>query len=159
MMNAAHEPTAPPPIAAINAATSAPTLKGASTKVVVSISPMPNATATRIQITRASICPRAYRRGQAMSGATDGISAQQRAGELVGVERAQVLELLADADQLDRDAQLACDRERDAALRGAVELRQHDAGDVDRLGEQLRLAQAVLTSGRVDREEDLVGRV
>ena len=41
-------------------------------------------------------------------------------------------------------AQLGGDRQRDAALRGPVELGQHDAGQVDRLGERLRLAQAVL---------------
>ena len=51
---------------------------------------------------------------------------QQRAGEVVGVERAQVLELLADADQLDRDAELVGDRQRDAALGGAVELGEDD---------------------------------
>jgi hypothetical protein len=31
------------------------------------------------------------------------------------------------------------DRDDDATLRGAVELRQHDAGDVHGLAEQLRL--------------------
>ena len=47
--------------------------------------------------------------------------------------------------------ELAGDRQRDAALRGAVELRQHDAVDRHRLGEQLGLAQAVLAGRRVDR--------
>src|SRR4051794_15516854 len=42
--------------------------------------------------------------------------------EVVGVERPQVLERLAGADQLDRHPQLLRDGERDAALRRAVEL-------------------------------------
>ena len=44
------------------------------------------------------------------------------------------------------------------AARGAVELRQHDAADVGRLREQLRLAQAVLAGRRVDRQQRLVRR-
>ena len=44
-------------------------------------------------------------------------------------------------------------------LRGAVELRQHDAVDLGRLREQLRLAQAVLAGRRVDRQQRLVRRV
>src|SRR6185312_9497729 len=76
--------------------------------------------------------------------------------EVVRIERPQVLELLPDADQLHRHAQLLRDRERDAALRGAVELGEDDAGDVHRLAEQERLAQTVLARGGVDREERLV---
>ena len=53
-------------------------------------------------------------------------SGQQRPREVVRVERAQVLELLADADQLDRDPELVGDRERDAALGRAVELGEDD---------------------------------
>src|ERR1700761_2206265 len=72
----------------------------------------------------------------------------ERPGEVPGVERTQILELLADADQLDRDAELGRDRQRDPALGGAVELGEHDPGDVDRLRERLGLAQAVLPGGR-----------
>ena len=50
------------------------------------------------------------------------------------------------------------DRERDPALRRPVELRQHDAGDVDRVGERARLAQPVLAGGRVDHDQRLVRR-
>src|SRR3954453_829033 len=80
-------------------------------------------------------------------GGTWRTSGEQRAREVVRVERAQVLERLADADQLDRDAELGRDRHGDPALRGAVELGQHDAVDLDGLGEQLRLAQTVLAGG------------
>ncbi len=52
---------------------------------------------------------------------------EERSGEVLGDERPQVLERLADADQLDRQAQLVRDGDRDAALGGAVELRQRDA--------------------------------
>src|SRR4051794_19697160 len=69
---------------------------------------------------------------------------QQRAGEVVGVERAQVLERLADPDQLHRHAELLRDCERDPALGGPVELGEHDAVDVDRVTEHHRLAEAVL---------------
>ena len=51
---------------------------------------------------------------------------------------------LADADELHRQAELVGDRDGDAALRRAVELRQRDAGDADRLAEQPRLLEAVL---------------
>ena len=61
----------------------------------------------------------------------------ERAGEVVGVERAQVLERLADADELDGNAELARDGKRDAALGGPVELREDDPVDRDRLGEEL----------------------
>ena len=54
--------------------------------------------------------------------------------------------------------ELAGDRQRDAALRGAVELRQHDAVDRHRLGEELGLAQAVLAGRRVDGQQRLVRR-
>jgi len=41
---------------------------------------------------------------------------QKRPGEVVGIEGPQVLQRLPDADELHRDAQLAGDRKRDAAL-------------------------------------------
>src|SRR5579884_2046939 len=85
-------------------------------------------------------------------------SPEQRVDELDRVERDEVRGGLADADDLDRDAELGLDREDDAALRAAIELRQHDAGDVDRLGELARLDQPVLTGRRVDHEQDLLQR-
>src|SRR5687768_15449014 len=81
---------------------------------------------------------------------------EYRAGEVVRVERAQVLEPLADPDELDRHAELLCDGERDAALRRAVELREHDARYLDRLAEQHGLAQPILAGRGVDREQRLV---
>ena len=47
--------------------------------------------------------------------------------ERVGIEVDQVVGPLAEAHQLDRQAELALDRDDDAALGRAVELGQHDA--------------------------------
>ena len=80
----------------------------------------------------------------AVTGPGPGSLSDERAREVVRVERAQVVELLAHADQLHRQAELVGDRDRDAALRRAVELRQRDAGDAGRLAEEPRLLDAVL---------------
>src|SRR5438876_6699031 len=77
-------------------------------------------------------------------------------GEVARVERAQIFKALADADQLHGHAQLVRDRDGDAALCRPVELRQRDAGHVNRLPEEPCLLQAVLTGGRVDHEQRLV---
>src|ERR1700759_4160524 len=58
-------------------------------------------------------------KGRELFGEEDG-------GVLGGVERAQVLEFLPPPDQLHRDAEFGGDRQRDAALRGAVELGDDD---------------------------------
>ena len=70
----------------------------------------------------------------------------------------QVVEPFADADELHRQPELVRDRDGDAALRRAVELRQRDAGDADRLGEEPRLLHPVLPGRRVDDEQRLVRR-
>ena len=71
---------------------------------------------------------------------------EQGVDELVGVEGDQVADRLAEADELDGDAELGLDGEHDAALGRAVELGQHDAGDVGGLAEL-----AGPGSGRSDR--------
>src|SRR5437016_10719122 len=48
----------------------------------------------------------------------------ERMREIASVERAQVVETLAHAEQLHGQAELLRDRDRDAAFRRAVELRQ-----------------------------------
>src|SRR5512140_1746067 len=73
------------------------------------------------------------------------LAADERPGEVVRVEGAQVVELLPHADQLHGQAELVRDRDRDAALRRAVELRQGDAADAGSLAEEPRLLEAVLT--------------
>src|SRR5205085_144418 len=56
---------------------------------------------------------------------------------------------------LDRHPELALHGDHDAALRGAVQLGQHHAGDLDHLGEDPRLLQAVLTGGGVQDQQHL----
>ncbi len=88
----------------------------------------------------------------------DARSVEQRRHERVGVERQEVVGLLAHPDEPDRDAELLLDREHDAALRGRVELRQHDAGEPHRGVERLGLGEPVLAGGRIEDEERLDGR-
>src|SRR5256885_14029728 len=72
------------------------------------------------------------------------LTGDQGAREIVGIERSEVLQRLANTDELDRQPELVCDRDGDPALRAAVELRQRNARDADGLPEQSRLLQAVL---------------
>ena len=62
---------------------------------------------------------------------------------------------LAQADELHREAQVGLDGEHDAALGRAVELGEHHARHLDRLGELPRLGQAVLPGRGVDDEQHL----
>ena len=63
--------------------------------------------------------------------------AEDARGHAVGVEVLELVELLADRGELDRLAGDRLDRERRAAARVAVELRQHDAVEGDPLLERL----------------------
>ena len=65
-----------------------------------------------------------------------------------GVERFQVVDLFADADKLDRQADSLTDGDDHAAFGGAVEFGQHDAGAVDGFGKALGLADAGLAGGQ-----------
>src|SRR5215472_13864580 len=56
---------------------------------------------------------------------------EQSIDERSRVERRQVVWPFAQADELDRNAELALHRDHDAALGRAVELGQHHSGDVD----------------------------
>src|SRR5215210_4764528 len=177
----------PRPTSSITAASAAPIANGNRKKLRFSTSATANTTAAISQSTQASMSGRGYPRGGLVAAVTwaDRRAAvggrrgsrectagrrrgarrrslarlDERGGEVVGIERAQVLERLADADQLHRDAELGGDRQRDAALRRAVELREHDAVDRHGLREHLRLAQAVLPCRGVDGQEGLVRRL
>src|SRR3954471_7707853 len=85
-----------------------------------------------------------------------GASHDDGVDEGLGVEGSEVVRTLAEADELDRHAELALDGDDDAALGRAVELGQHDPRDVDGLREDLRLLEAVLAGGGVEDEEHLV---
>src|SRR4051794_20925149 len=142
------------PARSASIATKAPRANGPRKKPVVRISPTAATTPAMSHNTQASTMPSSVAARWAANAGRSG--RHERPGEIVGVERAQVLERLADADELDRDAELTGDGQRDAALGRAVELREDDAVDRDRLGEELGLPQAVLARGRVDAQEGLV---
>src|SRR5690348_9955253 len=75
---------------------------------------------------------------------------EERVGELERIERDEIARALPHADDLHRETQLLLDHEHDAALRGAVELREHDPRDVDRVRELTRLHEPVLAGRSVD---------
>ena len=54
--------------------------------------------------------------------------------DALGMKRLEILEPLAAADKRDRHADDRHHRQRRAAARVAVQLRQHDAGDADARG-------------------------
>jgi hypothetical protein len=82
----------------------------------------------------------------------------ERSCEVVCVERTEVLELLTDADELDREAKLIRNCYRDASLGTPIELRQRDPCDPDRVTKQTGLHEPVLPRRRVHNEQRLVRR-
>jgi hypothetical protein len=79
----------------------------------------------------------------------------KRLDEVVRRELQKVVHLLAHAHEEHRHTERVLDRERDAAARGGVELRQGDASQPCGLVEGARLGQAVLAGCRVEDEEHL----
>src|SRR5690242_15804128 len=73
-------------------------------------------------------------------------------------ERQQVVDAFADADITDGQLEVVRDRDSDAALRGAIEFRQHDAGDAGDVGELARLGETVLSDRRIEDQEYVVRR-
>ena len=71
------------------------------------------------------------------------------------MEGLDLVELLSDAGILDGLAREGLDAQRSAAAGVAVELREHDAGDVQCLVKRGRGRDGVLTDHRVDHEQDL----
>ena len=82
---------------------------------------------------------------------------RMRDGDAVGMEGFQRIELLADADQLDRPAGDGAHRQRRAAARIAVDAGQHDAGDGQPLVERLGDVDRVLAGHGVGDEQRLLG--
>src|SRR5206468_12329158 len=80
----------------------------------------------------------------------------QRVHESLRIERLEVLDALAEANQLHRDLELADDADDDPALRGPVELGQAHAGKTDRLVEHAGLRKPVLTGRGVEDHQGLV---
>ena len=88
-------------------------------------------------------------------GAALSVSAENGVHELLGVEGLEVVQLLAEADVVHRQAQLIADGDGDAALGGAVQLGEYDALDVGHFLEEHGLLQAVLPGGGVDDQQGL----
>src|SRR5918995_4684657 len=86
------------------------------------------------------------------------LSADELLREDVRREAREVADGLALADELDRQARLLLHGDHEAALRRAVELREHETGDAAVLDERLRLCQPVLPGRRVEHEEHLADR-
>src|SRR5262249_23256910 len=81
---------------------------------------------------------------------------EQRLDIPLRIERLEVFELLADADELDGQTELVLDAENGAALGGAVELGADDAAAVRGLLELLGLGDGVLAAGGVEHQQHLV---
>src|SRR4051794_19339951 len=82
----------------------------------------------------------------------------QRSRKIPGIERLEVVDGLADADVMDRQAIARGDGDQDAAAGGAVELGHDQAGDAGALAEYVDLVEGVLASGSVEGQKDRVGR-
>ena len=75
-----------------------------------------------------------------------------------GENSSRSVHLFADADEADGQIHLLGDGDGDAALGGAVELGEDDAGDAGGLRKQPRLLQAVLAGGCVHHQQHFVRR-
>mmetsp|Transcript_2421 Transcript_2421/g.8124 ORF Transcript_2421/g.8124 Transcript_2421/m.8124 type:complete len:547 (+) Transcript_2421:71-1711(+) len=75
----------------------------------------------------------------------------------VGAKVLEILEGLADADELDGDLEVLDDAHAEAGSRGAVELGDDEARDADVVPPGPRLVDGVATDGGVDDEQRLVG--
>src|SRR6516225_5019803 len=83
---------------------------------------------------------------------------KQRLDKRLRIKWLQIVELLADADEFDWQAQLLLHCENRPALGRAIELGQDDARALDRFLELLGLGDGVLTRRRVQYQQHLVRR-
>jgi hypothetical protein len=83
---------------------------------------------------------------------------KQRLRELFRIERLQIVRLLAETDELDRQAEFLLDRHDHAAFARAVELGHDEAGERHGLVKFARLIQRVHAGRRVEHEQDFVRR-
>ena len=68
---------------------------------------------------------------------------------MLGIKQLQIVDFLADARKDDGNFELAAKREHKTALCSTVQLGQHNAVQLDRLVEDLRLTHRVLPRRRV----------
>src|SRR5580704_5435996 len=74
-------------------------------------------------------------------------------GKIPRRERRQIVDALADADEMHRHFELLRDGDQNAAAGGTVELGHDETGDADDLAENLDLRQRVLADGGVEHEQ------
>src|SRR5690606_212481 len=85
-------------------------------------------------------------------------SGQQALGEAGGMEWLEIVELLAGAQEPDRQAELAAKRRHGAATRAAIQLGDDEAGGRHGLGEEPALLDGVLSHRAVEHEQRFMGR-
>lgn len=85
-----------------------------------------------------------------------GQTREERVDEFVGAEWSEILGLFADAQVLHGKSNLLADGDHHAALRGSVNLGQHNAGTFYRFGKLERLADAVLSGRGVEDQQYFV---
>ena len=84
--------------------------------------------------------------------------AEDARGEPLWVERVEVVGLLPGPDELDGDARYGLDGERGTASSVAVELREHESGELKGVVEHLRHVHGLLAQCSIRDKEHLVGR-
>ncbi len=99
-----------------------------------------------------------HRLGGALDQADDVAHAEDAAGDAVGMEILQRIQLLADADQLDRAAGDGAHGKRGTAARIAIDPGQHDAGQLHPVAELGRDIDRVLAGHGIDHQQGLGGR-
>jgi len=82
---------------------------------------------------------------------------EQGIHEFAGLEGSKIFGFLANADEADRQRQLLRNREHHAALGGAIEFGQRDAGDIDRFVKAAGLVQGVLPGRGIKYQQSLMG--
>src|SRR3954464_7411668 len=76
-----------------------------------------------------------------------------RVGEIPRGERREILDAFTDADEVHRQFEFLRQRHQDAAARGAVELRHHEAGDASGTMKRLDLRQRILSHRGIEHQQ------
>ena len=86
------------------------------------------------------------------------MSQKQRLDKGIGVKWLKVVQGFANANEFDRQVHRLTHGNDNTSFRSAIELGQDHAGATDALGENLSLANRVLTIGRVDDQQHFMRR-
>src|SRR5215211_2620377 len=92
------------------------------------------------------------------AGDSCGLLIQEGINEDLRVKRCKIICTFAEADELDRNTQLALHLDHDAAFGRAVQFGEHDAGHIDHLGKDPSLGEPVLPGRGIQHEEHLTYR-